>query len=384
MRRRGKLLLSIAALTIGMVAILLIWNREPRYQGRTISEWADLGLKATDSVPWDEPNVILASNAIHQIGAESFPWLRSNYPRKSGFRARLMSLLQSISAARSVAASSSALRSERLSFSLYSLGESALPLVPELADVDYFYPGYFITDIGPRALPALIPMLTNSAPNADAILALVQVRRWGEKAAAAGPTLWLAVQVGQIPTNESSWLNALAATGYRREELAHLLLTRMQTPTRTPDENASDIFTLSLIPSAGPAALFSLLNHSSRQIQQGSMESLCHLWGRSVPPPDFAELPRFRVSRRVFGDDTPRSKVADESTRTALRAAPISTRLRAVELMSELYATWLDANPEHSFHPALEVLTTLAEDPDPQVSQAAANALAGFRLPKGR
>jgi hypothetical protein len=165
MTRRRKLLLFIAALALGLMALLLIRNREPRYQGRTISEWADLGLKATDSVPWDEPNVLMASNAIHQIGAESFPWLRSQFPRTNDFRSKISPILDRLPAVWSAgSASSQNLGGDRLSFSLYALGESALPLVPELSTLDYFYPGYFFSRIGPPALPALIPMLTNS-PN---------------------------------------------------------------------------------------------------------------------------------------------------------------------------------------------------------------------------
>src|SRR6267378_166206 len=70
--RKGKLLFF--CLGVGLVLTAVVWaisrDREPTYDGRTLSEWADRSLGGHDD----------ASEAIHHIGTNSFPlilgWLR--------------------------------------------------------------------------------------------------------------------------------------------------------------------------------------------------------------------------------------------------------------------------------------------------------------------
>jgi hypothetical protein len=269
MKRHRKRLLSIAALTLGLVAFLLIWNREPRYQGKTISEWADIGLKATDSVPWDEPNVLLASNAIHQIGASGLPRMQSRIPKPTDLRLKLMTDLHRFPKLRAIVEPEYIRRIDRLSFSLYSLGEKSIPLVSEVSTNEVLGPGYFVKVIGPPALPALIPTLTNSPPNFQADLALrLIVEEWGHKAVAAGPTLWRQMELNQIPSDEGAWLEALAATGYRAEELAHRLLTRLQTNSEPANVSEREIAALVRTRKWGAEALVSLLDHPTPQVRQ--------------------------------------------------------------------------------------------------------------------
>ena len=73
-QRRKNILTTMAALVAVFVGLWLFIHREPRYDGRSLSEWADIGLRATDQEPWNTADVLMASNAIRQIGAKAMPF----------------------------------------------------------------------------------------------------------------------------------------------------------------------------------------------------------------------------------------------------------------------------------------------------------------------
>jgi hypothetical protein len=382
MTRRRKQLLSLAALALGLVAFLLIWNREPSYQGRTISEWADIGIEATDTVPRDEPNILVASNAIHQIGASGLPWIRSMIPNRTDLRFKLMVNFPRFSQVGNMVEPGYVRKIDRLSFYLYALGEKSLPLVSEISTNGVLIiPGYFVDSIGPPALPALIQILTNRPPNTQTDLAIELVTEWGSQAVAAGPTLWHQMELNQIPSDESAWLEALAATGYRAEELAQLLLTRLRTNSEPTNVSEREIAALVRTRKWGAEALVSLLDHPSPQIRQCAIS---WLFG------DRGWCAEYEMRRplldRTMGPAPVRRLVSPDfgvSAWKALSEAPVSTRLRAVELTVEIDACRGPTNPFKAFDHQ-DVLSRLSKDPDPQVAHAAANALDGFRLLKGR
>ena len=72
--RRTKLI-SLALVLLTMAVIAAVWqNREPRHDGKKLSEWADMGIAATSGPEWRTNDLLLASNAVTQIGARAASW----------------------------------------------------------------------------------------------------------------------------------------------------------------------------------------------------------------------------------------------------------------------------------------------------------------------
>jgi hypothetical protein len=210
-------------------------------------------------VPWDEPNVLLASNAIHQIGTQSFGWMRGSFPKKDGLELKFYEWLGK-NAPESLDLQDHIKlplihRVERVGFAAYSLGDIFVPLVGEFSTSNFPLPHYIVSSIGPKALPSLIPFLTRSPPDQQTDLALGLIRLWGTNAFDAGPNLWNMAKTNQSLLHESRWLMALASTGYRSEELAKILVARIRSETTTPDYSKLEIWALARVPEWGGSGL---------------------------------------------------------------------------------------------------------------------------------
>src|SRR5579863_7186021 len=75
---RSKLLrVSLFGLAVFLAAGLIVYlciPKEPRYQGRTLSQWmADF--TATSPSPTPDPKREAAAHAVYQIGTNAIPWL---------------------------------------------------------------------------------------------------------------------------------------------------------------------------------------------------------------------------------------------------------------------------------------------------------------------
>src|SRR5581483_7455941 len=71
MKRIRIIVMVVAVVVIGVVAIVCFRAREPRYQGRTLSEWIWVGTDHIETSPeWSEAN-----NAVKQIGTNAIPFL---------------------------------------------------------------------------------------------------------------------------------------------------------------------------------------------------------------------------------------------------------------------------------------------------------------------
>src|SRR5581483_9804615 len=77
MKRLRLIVMVVAVMVMGVVAIACFRAREPRYQGRTLSDWIN-SVESTQDV---DPDRQAASHAIKQMAAEAIPvllkWVQS-------------------------------------------------------------------------------------------------------------------------------------------------------------------------------------------------------------------------------------------------------------------------------------------------------------------
>ena len=379
MAKKRKITLSV----ISLIAVIFIgwWfvnSREPSYNGRSLSEWADMGLKATDTTPWDIPNLLLASNAIHQIGTNSFPWLRHSIPNRGSSQIRFLEWLDKIAVFPDQLVDSLVKplihKTERTGFAAYSLGEVCLPLVAEFSADSNLFPQHFVESVGSRALPALIPMLTNRVPDIQTDFALRFVRLWRTNAIAAGPYLWSIMESNYGSTNEIKWLQALAGTGYRSEELSKMLIARIRSDAKPPDYAKQQIVALARIPRLWAPSLVSLFDHPEPFVQRRALLCLFgeYLWRETELPPVF----RFQFSSGPLGSS---SMSLNHTASNALSGASVPIRLAAVRIAFEGHAGsssngwYLDLTDTKAF------ISGLTNDPDKEVVREAEKALEELR-----
>ena len=385
-KRRKIILLTTAALAVVLVGLWLFIRREPCYDGRSLSEWADMGLRATDQEPWNTSDVLVASNAIRQIGIKSFPWIRNAVLKKDSTGIRVLSRLDWSSSIgdelRRVLAKPLILRTERTCFIFYSLSEQALPLIDELSNSNTIFSTSYIECMGPRALPALIPLLANSPSDDRTDLALRFVRLWGTNAFAAGPHLWSVVETNHRDANESRWLSALASTGYRAEEFSKMLVAHIRSDAKPPDYAKHHIWALGRVPGWAAPALVSLLEHPQPEVQR---RALLSLFGETIGRARGAPTPYFRMqpySRMPMSSGPLRDapSLLNPSSSNALREASVSIRLQAVQLALQSHAgrssnSWyLQPSETEAF------IGGFTNDPSETVVAEARKAIEGLRL----
>lgn len=388
MRRRGKLLLSIAALTVGLVAILLTWNRAsdhglgpsvPIFQGKTIEAWADLGIAAAMAHPQDLPNALLASNAIHQIGAPAIGWIGAMIPKHTDLTMQLGSRILLPDAIKDPIADGAIQDVRRALFVLYALDGATTPYVCEVPTNWVLTPSYAAGVVGTAALPVVIPALTNGTSVEIKDRLLTSIVHWGSDARRAGPLLWERWEQNTMPTDRNLWLLALSATGYRADELAGRLMAKLTNTPANPPEREATLSQLAVMGRPGSEALLSLLHHPDRTLQQ---QAFCALFQRRRTESKRAVIPTIGGSSgnrwaSSLSDDVP------ESSWSTLAHSAVAIRVRAAELAME-----------RRFHPErfatnepvdiVSILQDFRRDPDPAVSRIAANALDGAVFFPGR
>jgi hypothetical protein len=81
MKRRRVIFILLGVMVAAVLASVVFWEREPRYQGRALSTWIDREIDAQyeangDSESYElDPKWRAATNAVYQIGTNAVPWL---------------------------------------------------------------------------------------------------------------------------------------------------------------------------------------------------------------------------------------------------------------------------------------------------------------------
>jgi hypothetical protein len=90
MKRVRIIVIAVFVLLGGGLSVCLHQTREPRYQGRTLTEW----LKLAGAAPDYSVTVREATNAVKRIGTNAIPFLLKKIStRDSRFKRRLMALI---------------------------------------------------------------------------------------------------------------------------------------------------------------------------------------------------------------------------------------------------------------------------------------------------
>src|ERR1700722_1364899 len=71
MKRIRIIVMVVAVMVIGVVAIAIFRDREPRYQERTLTEWIEYDIKKRAS----DPEHQAAERAVKQMAPDAIPWL---------------------------------------------------------------------------------------------------------------------------------------------------------------------------------------------------------------------------------------------------------------------------------------------------------------------
>jgi len=161
-RNRLIVLGAIAAAVVGLAAYALR-QREPVYQGRSLSSW----LVEASAGSWPRQSGVPGDEAIRQIGTNAFPMItRLMRSQDSALKSKLIHLFYRQSFVR-IHITSQRERHMQAIAACYALGPVAKPLVPELAkalrhmDVQPFAEQW-LGGLGPdaeAAIPALVEIL---------------------------------------------------------------------------------------------------------------------------------------------------------------------------------------------------------------------------------
>lgn len=74
---KKSLLIGLPLAALGLAAALFILNnREPSYQGKSLSDWVD----DYEDLRWDSPDALAADDALRHIGARAVPFLLKTAP----------------------------------------------------------------------------------------------------------------------------------------------------------------------------------------------------------------------------------------------------------------------------------------------------------------
>lgn len=103
-RRRVIAVLLLCILVVASVALIWPGEKEPKYKGRTLTQWIVLHDRATgrESVHKSDYNPVMlqeAEHAVHQIGTNALPWLIKwiqSVPSRSRWRQRTADALDKL------------------------------------------------------------------------------------------------------------------------------------------------------------------------------------------------------------------------------------------------------------------------------------------------
>ena len=162
MTKRKLLLLLVACIAIGALVVTATKNREPTYNGRTLSEWLDLGRS--------DINPAQRTHAVQQIGTNALPFLLAwIQDQPSPFELTLSDWLWRLHITYRRAE-----RPRSAFFGFAALQEQAKPAIPALAllvdstNRTEFWAIQALGVIGKDALPILVDVVTNSLAHTNA------------------------------------------------------------------------------------------------------------------------------------------------------------------------------------------------------------------------
>lgn len=195
----------------------------PSYQRRTLYEWADIGVMASNQPPWSGTDMVTVSNAIHQMRLEAIPWILSSVialdsmdrhdqldSQKASEQARIFkvpdpTLFQTTNLI---------LQIGRPFVLIFGLSHEATVLVPHLLQLRPGVAQMLVPLIGPAGLPELKSQLISGsgAPLSNAVSAASAI---GHPAISLGPDLWASYK----KTGNPAILRALSNVGYGPNEV---------------------------------------------------------------------------------------------------------------------------------------------------------------------
>jgi hypothetical protein len=210
---RGVLTLIATGAVAGLVGLAWYRNREPSYEGKSLSEW----LKAYRTPAWSTSHIVSqpAADAVRHIGTNALPFLVSWIQEmRTGFPKWKEPLFSAVfhwkpgTPGRETLLDSMASREIRASCAIWGfeiLGETARPAIPDLVRIanEGKTPSSelaigALSYLGKDALPPLLSMITNTdlQIRRDAFSSLSQMRYLGTN---AHPAVVLLIQCLQNP-----------------------------------------------------------------------------------------------------------------------------------------------------------------------------------------
>lgn len=365
---------------------------------KTVEEWADIGLKATDREPWDHASVLTASNALHTMSAEALPKVREWI----GFERKLHPVVEQLRAKiepkptpptpEELAAIK--LDAERTLFVVYSLQTEARPLFvewsrPQRAGLS---PNLLMEVLNADNIPHLVAV-TNPEQESDYLWTLLwQFPRWGTNGAAGGPFLRKVLDSAIMRESSSDFPDraavALAVTGHDSVRFAKEVAAMGR---------ETHVMAREVLGAIGPAGWEHLLTrlHSKEPID-GVMALKTLLEAKWMWNGYANQQPRFRFGfgffRPNFIPNTETDWQPQDQTRVFIRRAPEASKLRMLLLAEESHFGPDDSHllqiTEIPRILVFGLLDMLEKDPSPAVAKKVAELRVQFeqrtkaRLPR--
>ena len=384
MAKKRKIILSVVSL---IVALFIGWSfvssREPSYDGRSLSEWADMGLKATDQWPWNTNDVLVASNAIRQIGRKAVPLAYAwggKLPSWGLIDGQLNELSGQIgwmerfpNGDDRYGYGSFLLRPfERGRFIAYAMQEDMVSGSTNSFRLGRPSPEWVLNSFNDRTLLLALEQLPPNAAAEVATAVLHEIGAEGRDESVFGPALWA---FSEATTNREAHflsLTRMARTGFRPEEIAANLAV---VPRSTnPDDSVSYRQILAAFRKLGPVGwpyLARSLTNELPLVRQKAFEELALDYDtghRSLPwMPLFRLVSYSKIGLPIGVPSTNRLEFVASQSEELSRAF--------VEQASEFYpsrprdfSAWDRTN-------AVVILSRFTNDPSPPIAARSLEAL---------
>lgn len=162
-RNRIVIVCVLTVLAVVGIATYAFRQRQPVYQGKSLSEW----LVEASTGRWPRQSSVPADEAIRQIGTNAFPTIsRLLHSRDSALKSKLINFFNRQSFVR-IHITTQRDRHMRAIAACYALGPVAKPLVPEMAKAlkhmdEQPFAEQWLKELGPdaeAAIPALVEIL---------------------------------------------------------------------------------------------------------------------------------------------------------------------------------------------------------------------------------